>query len=169
MAANEAGAPAKKEGVFRRLYTGTGAFDVVGKRKRWYIFFAILILVCIGSIVFRGFNLGIDFTGGTRVSLPAQGANGNISISQVEEAFNEALDREPAAVQTVGTGEASTIQIRSEALNSDEVATLKAALFERFQPLNEDGTEARPGLDAPNYLPFVRYLPKDWTPLNLEY
>jgi preprotein translocase subunit SecF len=131
--------PATKEGLFRRLYTGTGAFDVVGKRKRWYIFFALLILVCIASIVFRGFNLGIDFTGGTRISLPAQGADGAISTSQVEDSFNATLGLEPAAVQTVGTGDAATIQIRSEALNNDQVDKVKAALFEEFQPLNADG------------------------------
>jgi preprotein translocase subunit SecF len=139
VAANETGVPAKKEGFFRRLYTGTGAVDVVGKRKRWYIFFALLILVCVASIIFRGFNLGIDFTGGTRISLPAQGAGGDISVTQVEDAFNSTLKMEPAAVQTVGTGEASTIQIRSEALNNDQVVKLKAALFEEFQPLNAEG------------------------------
>lgn len=139
-ASKDVEAPVKKdEGLFHRLYTGTGAFDVVGKRKRWYIFFAVLILVCIASIVFRGFNLGIDFTGGTRIALPAQGANGNISTSQVEEVFNDTLSIEPAAVQTVGTGDASTIQIRSETLDNDQVTELKAALFERFQPLNADG------------------------------
>jgi preprotein translocase subunit SecF len=129
----------KHEGVFRRLYTGTGAFDVVGKRKRWYVFFAILILVCLTSIIFRGFNLGIDFTGGTRISLPADGAKGAIGISQVEETFTEALGFDPAATQTVGTGDAATIQIRSEPLNADQVAKLKAALFEDFQPLNAQG------------------------------
>ncbi len=139
MAANEAQAPAKKEGLFRRLYVGTGAFDVVGKRKRWYIFFAVLILVCLASIIFRGFNLGIDFTGGTRVSLPAQGANGTISTTQVEEAFAETLDMEPAAVQTVGTGDAATIQIRSETLNNEQVTKLKAELFDRFQPEGANG------------------------------
>jgi preprotein translocase subunit SecF len=139
VAANEAQAPAKKEGLFHRLYVGTGAFDVVGKRKRWYVFFAVLILVCLVSIVFRGFNLGIDFTGGTRISLPAQGANGDISISSVEETFRDTLGEDPAAVQTVGTGAASTIQIRSEALDNDEVTELKAALFEKYQPLNEQG------------------------------
>jgi preprotein translocase subunit SecF len=139
VAANETQAPAKKEGVFHRLYVGTGAFDVVGKRKRWYIFFAVLILVCLASIVFRGFNLGIDFTGGTRISLPAQGVNGEISVAQVEDAFSESLGKEAAAVQTVGTGDAATIQIRSEALNNDEVTKLKADLFEQFQPENAQG------------------------------
>ena len=31
--------PGKRDSVFHRLYVGTGAFDVVGKRKRWYFFF----------------------------------------------------------------------------------------------------------------------------------
>jgi preprotein translocase subunit SecF len=140
VAANETQAPArKKEGFFRRLYTGTGAVDVVGKRKRWYIFFALLILVCVASIIFRGFNLGIDFTGGTRISLPAQGQGGNISTTQVEDTFRSTLGKDPAAAQTVGTGDAATIQIRSETLNNDEVTKLKAALFDEFQPLNAEG------------------------------
>ncbi len=143
MAANEStettGTPAKKDSLFRRMYVGNGAFDVVGKRKRWYVFFAVLILVCIASIVFRGFNLGIDFTGGTRISLPAQGAAGEISVTQIEDAFSETLGRDPAAVQTVGTGDAATIQIRSETLSADEIDTIKTALFERFQPENAQG------------------------------
>lgn len=132
-------APVKKDGLFHRMYVGTGAFDVVGKRKRWYIFFSLLILVCLVSIIFRGFNLGIDFTGGTRISLPAQGADGTISVTQVETAFKDSLGREPAAVQTVGTGDAATIQIRSETLNNDDVTKLKTALFDKFQPENAQG------------------------------
>jgi preprotein translocase subunit SecF len=129
----------KKDGFFHRLYVGTGAVDVVGKRKRWYIFFAALVLVCVASIVFRGFNLGIDFTGGTRISMPAQGANGTISVTQVQDVFKDTLGFEDAATQTVGTGDASTIQIRSETLNTGQVTKLKDALFTELQPLNSSG------------------------------
>jgi len=133
-------APAAKKGkLFHRLYVGTGAFDVVGKRKRWYIFFTLLILFCVASIIFRGFNLGIDFKGGTRISMPAQGADGVISTQQVTDIFNETLNKEPAAVQTVGTGESTSIQVRSETLNNDQVTDLKAALFEELQPVNQQG------------------------------
>jgi preprotein translocase subunit SecF len=129
----------KQDGVFHRLYVGTGAFDVVGKRKWWYAFFAVLILVCLVSIIFRGFNLGIDFKGGTRVSMPAEGQSGVVSTQQVTDVFSDTLGKEPAAVQTVGTGDSSTIQIRSETLNTREVAELKDALFTEFQPLDEQG------------------------------
>jgi preprotein translocase subunit SecF len=131
--------PAKRDGVFHRMYVGTGAFDVVGKRKRWYIFFAILILVCLASIIFRGFNLGIDFTGGTRISMPAHGTGGAISTEQVTTVFKDTLHKEPAAVQTVGTGNATSIQIRSETLNNNQVTSLKTALFDKLHPVNQNG------------------------------
>ncbi len=35
-------------GFFTRLYTGTGAFDIVGRRKLWYVLFGTLVLVCVG-------------------------------------------------------------------------------------------------------------------------
>jgi preprotein translocase subunit SecF len=124
---------------FTRLYTGTGAFNIVGKHKLWYVIFGILMLVCIVSIVFRGFNLGIEFEGGTRVQLPTASASGPISTDRVTDIFNETLGKEPATVQTVGTGDSSTIQIKSETLNADEVGRLKAALFEQLQPIGAGG------------------------------
>lgn len=132
-------APAKRARVWQRLYMGTGAFDIVGKRMRWYIILGLLVLVCVGSIVFRGFHLGIEFEGGTRVQLPARGAAGAISTEQVTDAFNEALGREPATVQSVGAGNDASIQIKSETLTSGDVARLKAALFEKFHPIGANG------------------------------
>lgn len=139
MASDETPRPEAKRKLRERLYVGNGAFDVVGARKRWYVFFALLMLGCVASIVFKGFNLGIDFEGGTRISMPAQGASGEISSEQVTDVFTDTLDREPATVQTVGSGDSSTIQIRSETLNSREVAELRDALFADFQPLNASG------------------------------
>ncbi|MFN2535181.1 MAG: protein translocase subunit SecF, partial [Pseudonocardiaceae bacterium] len=74
-------------GTLGRLYTGTGAFDVVGHRRIWYSISGLLVVVCLASILLRGFNLGIDFEGGTRVQLPAQGARGVITTQQAERVF----------------------------------------------------------------------------------
>ena len=39
--------------------------DVVGQRKRCYwIAAVVMLLLCITSLVFRGFNFGIEFKGG---------------------------------------------------------------------------------------------------------
>jgi preprotein translocase subunit SecF len=135
--------PGKRPSKLSGLYTGTGAFDIVGKAKRWYVIFGALMLVCLLSIVFRWFNLGIEFEGGTRIQLPAQGANGAISTEQVTTVFNDTLHKEPATVQTVGTGNAQSIQIKTETLSAEEVNQLKAALFQKFQP--RDATTGESG------------------------
>ncbi|MFI9817331.1 protein translocase subunit SecF [Saccharothrix variisporea] len=123
-----------KGNVFQRLYVGNGAFDIVGKRKRWYVLFGAILLVCLASIVFRQFNLGIDFTGGTRIQLPAQSASGTISVEAAKESFTKAIGKEPTAVQTVGTGAATTIQFRSETLDAPQVAKLKEGLDADLKP-----------------------------------
>jgi len=125
--------------VFSRLYSGTGAFDVVGRRKTWYIAFGTLVLICVLSIAIRGFNLGIDFTGGSQFQMPATGAKGEITTAQVEDVFKTAVGEDPASVQSAGAGASATILIRSESLNAGQIAALKDSLFQQLQPLGPNG------------------------------
>jgi preprotein translocase subunit SecF len=131
--------PAAKEGLFHRLYTGTGAFDITGKRKRFYVIFGLLIAVSLVSIIVRGFTFSIEFEGGTQIQLPAAGSHGIISTQQVSTAYTNALGKEPSSVQSVGSGASASIQIRSEALNDDQVSKLETSLFNQFQPLDSTG------------------------------
>jgi preprotein translocase subunit SecF len=143
--AKTAAKPGKRESVFHRLYVGTGAFDVVGKRKRWYLFFGTLVLVCLLSMIFRGFNIGIDFEGGTQIQMPADGIHGVITEEQAKESFQKALGRQATEAQKVGTGNASTIQIRTDTLNAADVAKVKQGLF---QDLGPKGTNGQPSVQA---------------------
>jgi preprotein translocase subunit SecF len=132
-----------KESLAHRLYSGTGAFDIVGKRKLCYTLFAVLVLVCIGSMIFRGFNLGIEFAGGTRVQMPvASSTGGPITTDKVTDVFKGTLNKEPASVQSVGTGKNASIQVRSDTLTTAEVAALKKALVDQLHP------QAAPGQPA---------------------
>ncbi|MDU0290896.1 protein translocase subunit SecF [Saccharothrix longispora] len=133
-------AEGKKLGIFKRLYVGNGAFDIVGKRKRWYAIFGAVLLACILLIVLKGFNLGIDFTGGTRIQMPAQSASGTITTDAVKESFQRAIDKEATSAQTVGTGDSATVQVRSETLSADEIATVKEALNNDLKPEGGIGT-----------------------------
>jgi preprotein translocase subunit SecF len=126
-------------GTLGRLYTGTGAFDIVGRRRIWYSISGLLVVVCLLSILLRGFNLGIDFEGGTRLQLPARGAQGVITTQQVERVFTEAAGQPPESVQTVGTGSAASILIRSGALDTHKTFVVKKALFDQLHPLGKDG------------------------------
>lgn len=125
--------------VFARLYTGTGAFDIVGRRRTWYLGFGALLLVCLLSIVLRGFNLGIDFTGGTQIQFPTSGTSQEVQVEDVRAVYEQAVGEEPAAVQVAGTGAAQSVQIRSETLDAAQLVTLKQALFDEFAPLGADG------------------------------
>jgi preprotein translocase subunit SecF len=137
--ANDSSAKPEKKSIFHGLYVGTGAFDIVGARKRWYLFFGALVLVCIASIGVKGFNLGIDFVGGTQIQLPAQGTHGQITIQQAESAFSAALGKPAAQVQQVGLGNSATIQIRSETLSVAEVSKVKDVLFQQLGPIGSNG------------------------------
>lgn len=130
---------ARKESVLHRLYTGTGAFDIIGNRKRWYLFFAVLLLVCIGTMGIKGFNFGIDFEGGTKIQMPAASAQGMIETDQVQDVFQDVLGQPAETVQAVGAGDSQSIQIRTESLSVPEISQVKDALFDRLQPLGVDG------------------------------
>lgn len=135
----------EKDTIFRRMYVGTGAFDVVGVRKRWYIFFGALVLVCVASMGINGFNFGIDFEGGTQIQMPANGKSGQITEEQAKDVFAEALGKPANEAQKVGSGVSSTIQLRSETLDAAQVAKVKQALFEQLGPI---GTNGQPSVRA---------------------
>ena len=114
-----------------RLYTGTGAFEIVGRRRMWYLVSLAIVVICIASIAIRGFSFGIEFEGGTQVSIPVtQG----VTSQSVEDVTTKALGSAPEAVQTAGSGAAQTVQVRTETLTVQQASTLTQALTDRFGP-----------------------------------
>ena len=124
-----------RHNFFTRLYTGTGAFEVVGRRKLWFAISGLIIAIAVASILLRGFTFGIDFEGGTKMSFP----RGDASVTQVEQVFQQAIGKSAESVVVVGNGSSATVQIRSETLNNDQTAKLRDALFQKFQPKGPDG------------------------------
>jgi preprotein translocase subunit SecF len=131
----DTGAVQPHHSFLSRLYTGTGAFEVIGRRKLWYGISGVIVAIAIISILLRGFTFGIDFAGGTTVSMP----RGDATVSQVEEVFRQALGHDPESTVVVGSGSSATVQIRSETLPNDKTDKLRNALFDRFQPKGPDG------------------------------
>ncbi len=105
-------------GRIRRLYRGETNIQFIATRKRWYLASAIMLVICIASIIVRGFNFGIDFSGGTQFAIPSQG--GRITTSQVDTAFADAGVSSAEAAQLVGSGSAETVRVKTGSLDVAE-------------------------------------------------
>ncbi|WP_216693268.1 protein translocase subunit SecF [Dietzia psychralcaliphila] len=134
-AGGEPSQAAKPDGLFNRLYTGTGAFGIIPNRRRFYVLTTVIVAVCLASILFRGFTFGIDFTGGTKLTMPA----GDVDKDRVAAVVQESVGEEPQTVQIVGAGAARIVEVETRFLTSDEIMATKFALFEEFQPVTADG------------------------------
>lgn len=132
-------AKAPQHGFLSRLYTGTGAFEVIGKRRMWYAISGAMVAIAILSILVRGFTFGIDFAGGTKVSFP----RGDTSITQVEEVFRNSVGNSPESVVVVGNGTSATVQIRAETLTNEQTEKLRDDLFDAFQPAGPNGEPSK--------------------------
>ncbi|CAJ1505256.1 protein translocase subunit SecF [[Mycobacterium] holstebronense] len=130
---------APQHGFLSRLYTGTGAFEVIGKRRMWYAISGAMVAIAIVSILVRGFTFGIDFAGGTKVSFP----RGDTSVTQVEEVFRKSVGNNPESVVVVGNGNSATVQIRAETLSNEQTEKLRDDLFDAFQPVGPNGEASK--------------------------
>jgi preprotein translocase subunit SecF len=101
--------------MIRRLYRGETNIQFIAHRKRWYLASLIMIVICVASIAIKGFNFGIDFSGGTQFLIPTNG--GQVTTSAVDKAFSDAgvTDADPA--QQVGSGSAERIRVKTGGLN----------------------------------------------------
>ncbi|MCV7442152.1 protein translocase subunit SecF [Mycobacterium paraense] len=133
------GAQLPHHNFISRLYTGTGAFEVIGRRKLWYGISGAIVAIALLSIILRGFTFGIDFKGGTTVSMP----RGSAQTAQVSDVFRKAIGKDPESVVIVGNGASATVQIRSETLTNDQTTKLRNALFDAFQPKGNDGKPSK--------------------------
>ncbi len=100
----------KAPGRFGRLYQGMTTIDFVGRKRIWFIASLVVILVGLGSLSVRGFNLGIDFKGGSSWEVLAP----HSSISSMTTAVTKAGLSNPT-VEKLGS---QTYQVTAD-LNND--------------------------------------------------
>lgn len=123
-----------------RLYEDERGYDFIGRTKLWYGITAALIVAAVAAILIRGFSLSIDFEGGTTLSMPA----GDLKEDEVSQVFEDSTGVEPEQVHIVGAGDSETLEIVSERLSQEDVNAARAAIYDNFQPKDENG-KATPG------------------------
>jgi preprotein translocase subunit SecF len=120
----------KRVSLAHRLYNGEAGLDVVGRSRLIYLITALVVLICLASMVFRGFNFGIEFAGGNSFQLPGTSAE----LSQVQTAAQNA-GAQVASAQIVG---GNSILLRTGSMdNAQETAVQNAVAQAAGVPANE--------------------------------
>lgn len=125
-------------------------FDIIGKRKIWYVISSVLIIASLFFMVTRGFNMGIDFTGGTIIDLRFEKA---VNINDVRAVLNE-YNLSNSTIQLSGESSSSTesenVMIRTVDLEEQERKEVMAGLTDKlgaYQVLREEKVGATMGTE----------------------
>ncbi len=106
------------------LYHGHVSYDFVGKRRIWYSISAVILLLAIAGLGFRGLNEGIEFKGGAEFQLKA--ASASVATARTAAA---SVGQSDAIVTLVG---GSQVRVQTGAIDeptSQKVVNALAAAF----------------------------------------
>jgi preprotein translocase subunit SecF len=134
------------KGFADRLYRGEANLNIVGRRKMWFAIAGALVLIALGSFVIRGFELGIEFAGGTQFVIPASvgtQAEAQTAVARAVETAGVAEAANIGTAQKVGNGPDATYTIRTAALSQEESTAVKDALVTDLKVPAEDISDNR--------------------------
>ena len=111
-----------------RLYRGETTIDFIGKRNVWFAISGAVMAICLGSLIFRGFDFGIEFEGGVAVQAPiaSDGPAADLENNEVIEEVRDALGEfgaEDAQIQVEEStdGEERNVIVQTAEIDDPEV------------------------------------------------
>ena len=109
------------------LHSGRRSYPFVGRARLWLALTgALVVLSLLVPVVKGGFNLGIEFTGGSEFTVSAV-EDPDIAVGR--EAVEESSDAEAVQVTNIAPG---TVRVQTEQLDDDETLAVKDALVEAY-------------------------------------
>ena len=117
----------RRQTFAHRLYTGDFEFEFVNNRNRWYTISAIVLLISVLAIAFRGLNLSSEFEGGSVFQAPVQ-----VSSSTIDDFARAAADSgvPDLGVQVNTIGDQS-VRVQTRSLETAEVTQVRQAIAEQ--------------------------------------
>jgi preprotein translocase subunit SecF len=104
----------------QKLYSGEISYNIVGLRRRWYAISGVIFLIAVVSLLTRGLNYGIEFTGGAEFRVPSS----SCTIEQARASVQD-VGVTPSTVTELG-GE--SIRVTTEAVDTAESLEIRASL-----------------------------------------
>lgn len=114
------------------------SIDFLGFRKIAYAITAVLLAASIASVAVRGFNYGIDFSGGVLIEVKSK--NGPVDVDKVRKEL-DTLKLDELNLQSFGDAQ-DELMIRAQANNADEESQ-RVAVQQIKQMLENDFTFER--------------------------
>jgi preprotein translocase subunit SecF len=111
-----------------RLYNGEVSYDYIGRRRRWYAISGAFVLISLVSLLFRGFNLGIDFSGGGVFEFKPSAVT---TVSEVSDTVKSAGVPGDPIVEKIGGG-VGTYRVKTKSLTSNQVSAVAAKLSAKY-------------------------------------
>lgn len=102
---------------------------IVEKTKIWFAISLFIIVIGMGFLATKGLNLGIDFKGGTALTIKM---NQSFTKSSVDKIIDKHAKDEYLS-KTVDNGKEIEITVKSDALSADEIGTLVKEIKTQFK------------------------------------
>ena len=109
------------------LYTGRRSYDFVASKKIWFIIAAVAVALSILIPVAKGgFNLGIEFRGGSEFTVS------NVKTTDAALGEKAVEDVVPGSVPRVANVAGTTMRIQTDKLTDDETIKIKEGLTSAY-------------------------------------
>ncbi len=117
------------------LHSGRTSYPFVARAKQWLAVVGVLVLLSLLVPVAKGgFNLGIDFTGGSEFTVSSVGEP---DVETGQRAVAASSDAAEVEVTNIAP---ETIRVQTEQLDDDETLAVKDALVEAYGAGEDDVT-----------------------------
>jgi SecD/SecF fusion protein len=124
--------------------------NFIGKRKTFYTISGIVILLSIGSLVMRGLNTGVDFTGGRNFVVSF---HQDVETEDIRTYLGEAFGVTPTVITF---GDKNTVRITTKYMIDDDRpevdSIIKAQMFTALQPVLDDDVVLDDFLNGQDYI-----------------